>query len=118
MIMQRSYGPGFAVISRRGSVVRLNSNSTLKALGFRSASMARPLDRRRPVQPGHIHKILSNPIYVGRIAHKAQVHGGQYQPIIAQDLWDQVQRNLRPSWSDENQENAPVVRGPARWEAL
>jgi hypothetical protein len=25
---------------------------SLKALGFRSAPMARPLDRRRPVQPG------------------------------------------------------------------
>jgi site-specific DNA recombinase len=25
---------------------------------------------------GHVYKILSNPIYVGRIAHKGQVHEG------------------------------------------
>jgi site-specific DNA recombinase len=44
---------------------------------------------------GHIYKILSNPIYVGRIAHKGQVHEGQHQPIVIQDLWDRVQQNLR-----------------------
>jgi site-specific DNA recombinase len=44
---------------------------------------------------GHIYKILSNPIYVGRIAHKGQVHEGQRQPIVIQDLWDRVQQNLR-----------------------
>jgi len=43
---------------------------------------------------GHIYKILSNPIYVGRIAHKGQVHEGQHQPIVIQDLWDRVQQNL------------------------
>jgi DNA-binding transcriptional LysR family regulator len=43
---------------------------------------------------GHIYKILSNLIYVGRIAHKGQVHQGQHQPIVPQDLWDQVQQRL------------------------
>ena len=44
---------------------------------------------------GHIYKILSNPIYVGRIAHKGQVHEGQHPPIVPQELWDQVQQRLR-----------------------
>jgi site-specific DNA recombinase len=44
---------------------------------------------------GHIYKILSNPIYVGRIAHKGQVHEGQHPPIVPQELWEQVQRDLR-----------------------
>jgi site-specific DNA recombinase len=44
---------------------------------------------------GHIYKILSNPIYVGRIAHKGQVHQGQHAPIVHQDLWDKVQQSLR-----------------------
>ncbi len=43
---------------------------------------------------GHLYKILSNPIYVGRIAHKGQVHEGQHPPIIDQDLWAQVQQSL------------------------
>src|SRR6202795_2583916 len=44
---------------------------------------------------GHVYKLLSNPIYVGRIAHKGQVHEGQHEPIVSQDLWDGVQRGLR-----------------------
>ena len=44
---------------------------------------------------GHIYKLLSNPIYVGRIAHKGQVHEGQHPPIVDQDLWDRVQQSLR-----------------------
>ena len=38
---------------------------------------------------------LSNPIYVGRIAHKGQVHEGQHPPIVSLELWDEVQQSLR-----------------------
>src|SRR5271170_4266896 len=44
---------------------------------------------------GHIYRILSNPIYVGRIAQKGQVHEGQHPPVVTRDLWDQVQQSLR-----------------------
>ena len=44
---------------------------------------------------GHVYRLLSNPIYVGRIAHKGQVHEGQHPPIVPQELWEQVQRGLR-----------------------
>jgi site-specific DNA recombinase len=47
-----------------------------------------------PLSRGHIYKILSNPIYVGRIAHKGQTHDGQHPPIVGQDLWEQVQQRL------------------------
>jgi site-specific DNA recombinase len=46
------------------------------------------------VSRGHIYKILSNPIYVGRIAHKGQVHAGQHPPLVTQDLWDEVRQRL------------------------
>ena len=43
---------------------------------------------------GHIYKILSNPIYVGRIAHKDQIYDGHHPPIVTLDLWDEVQQSL------------------------
>jgi site-specific DNA recombinase len=45
---------------------------------------------------GHIYKILSNPIYVGRIAHKGQVqvHEGQQPLIVTQGLWNEVRQSL------------------------
>src|ERR1700688_3335882 len=44
---------------------------------------------------GHVYKLLSNPIYVGRIAHKGQIYEGHHPPIVTLDLWDQVQQRLR-----------------------
>jgi hypothetical protein len=43
---------------------------------------------------GHIYKILSNPIYVGRIAHKGQIYEGHHPPLVTLDLWEQVQQSL------------------------
>src|SRR6202162_2178223 len=44
---------------------------------------------------GHIYKLLSNAIYVGRIAHKGQSYEGHHPPIVTLDLWDGVQQSLR-----------------------
>jgi site-specific DNA recombinase len=46
------------------------------------------------ISRGHIYKMLSNPIYVGRIAHKGQAHEGQHPPIVTVDLWDEVRQSL------------------------
>lgn len=43
---------------------------------------------------GHLYRILSNPIYLGRIAHKGQVYPGNHPAIIDQELWNQVQARL------------------------
>ncbi|APE44410.1 resolvase [Sulfitobacter alexandrii] len=44
---------------------------------------------------GHIHHILTNPIYAGRIRHKDKVHEGQHDPIIDPERWDRVQHVLQ-----------------------
>src|SRR5271156_3062604 len=46
------------------------------------------------VSRGHLYKILSNPIYLGRLTHKGQAHDGLHDPIIDQDAWDRVQTLL------------------------
>ena len=79
-----------------GSVVRLKQQ--LDAEGFRLPVRIDGAGRSTggaPISRGHIYKILSNPIYAGRIGHKGQVHEGQHQPILSRDLWEQVQQSLR-----------------------
>jgi site-specific DNA recombinase len=88
-----------------GSVVRIKQR--LDAEGFRLPIRIDGGGRSTgggPFSRGHIYKILSNPIYVGRIAHKGQVHEGQHPPIVTQDLCSLLQdypasprvRNVRP----------------------
>ena len=43
---------------------------------------------------GHIYHILTNPIYAGRIRHKANVYPGQHSAIITPGVWDKFQEQL------------------------
>ena len=44
---------------------------------------------------GHLHYLLTNPVYAGRIRHRRRVYPGQHEPIIEQDVWDAVQAQLQ-----------------------
>lgn len=48
-----------------------------------------------PFTRGHIHQILTNPIYAGRIRHKGRVHQGQHKPIIEPGRWDALQARMQ-----------------------
>jgi hypothetical protein len=103
-----------------GSVVRLKQR--LDAEGFRLPVRIDRAGRSTgggPLSRGHIYKILSNPIYVGRIGHKGQVHEGQHPPIVSQDMWDKVRQCLRDHLGGRgDEENTPSVRGSARGKTL
>ena len=43
---------------------------------------------------GHIHHILTSPIYAGRIPHKGKTHEGQHPAIIDPERWERVQMQL------------------------
>ena len=43
---------------------------------------------------GHLYKLLSNPIYIGRIPHKRASHPGMHEAIIDRSTWDKVQSQL------------------------
>jgi hypothetical protein len=48
----------------------------------------------RPFSRGHLYRILANPIYLGQIAHKGQLHPGQHEALIEPDTWEAVQSKL------------------------
>jgi DNA invertase Pin-like site-specific DNA recombinase len=43
---------------------------------------------------GHLYRILSNPIYIGRIPHKGHSYKGEHDAIIDSETWDKVQAQL------------------------
>jgi len=45
----------------------------------------------QPFVRGPLYHVLSNPIYIGKVAHRGQLHDGQHEAIIDQALWDAVQ---------------------------
>lgn len=64
-------------------------------LGLRSRERVRGVGRvsgGKLFDSGHIHYLLNNPIYAGRIRHKGQVYEGQHAAIIDPKIRDQVQQ--------------------------
>jgi site-specific DNA recombinase len=47
-----------------------------------------------PFRIGHLYTILRNHVYRGEIKHKGEVHAGDHQSVIDQDLWDKAQVQL------------------------
>jgi len=55
----------------------------------------------RPFTRGQIYKLLSNPIYIGEIHHKGQVHDGKHEAIIDRVTWDSAQQMLAANLQGE-----------------
>jgi site-specific DNA recombinase len=48
-----------------------------------------------PISRGHLYWILSNPIYVGRLRHKGQIHDGLHPAIVDIDIWERLQQRRK-----------------------
>jgi site-specific DNA recombinase len=50
---------------------------------------------KKPFTRGHIYKLLSNPIYIGRVHHAGQYYEGEHEGIVDLVQWEKVQAGLR-----------------------
>ncbi len=57
----------------------------------------------RPVSRGMLYSLLANPVYIGKVRHKGDIHEGEHEAIIDRDLFEAVQRQLETG--------APVAMG-------
>ncbi len=71
-----------AEVDRRGWVTPARTTRRADAVG------------NRPFSRGHLYRILTNPIYIGKIPHKESVFDGQHPAIIDNQLWKAVQERL------------------------
>jgi site-specific DNA recombinase len=49
----------------------------------------------QPFSRGALYALLSNPLYIGEIAHKGARYPGQHEAILDRQTWDSVQDQLR-----------------------
>lgn len=57
-------------------------------------SAGRRIRGGQPLSRGHIYRLLSNPLYIGRIPHNGESYEGQHPAIIDPETWDAVQKRL------------------------
>src|SRR4030088_1585416 len=85
----------FALYLELGCVRRLKE--AVDRRGWTTKRFATSVGRMRggrPISRGHLYRILSNPLYIGQIAHKGQLHPGQHEALIEGDIWAAVEAQL------------------------
>jgi DNA invertase Pin-like site-specific DNA recombinase len=57
----------------------------------------------RPFTRGHLYRILSNPIYVGRVPYNGESFPGNHPAIVDEEMWQAVQRKLAENLQGQRQ---------------
>jgi site-specific DNA recombinase len=86
----------FALYLELGSVRKLQEETSRLGLKTKIRTLA---DGRRwgggAFSRGHLYRILSSPIYIGRIPHRQTSYNGEHEAIIDAETWDKVQAKLK-----------------------
>ncbi len=85
----------FRLYLTHGSVSRVKEEADRLGLrSKRSPGSEGRMQGGRELGRGYLYKLLGNPLYAGKIAHKDQVHDGQHEAIIEPETWEAVQAKL------------------------
>ncbi|NMC34939.1 MAG: recombinase family protein [Veillonellaceae bacterium] len=83
--------PQFTAVVRE-LYVRAANGATRRELARWLNDQGVPTRSGRPWHYASVARILSNPAYMGRIPFRGDVLPGTHEPLVPDDLWDQVQR--------------------------
>jgi site-specific DNA recombinase len=92
----------FAFYLELGSVRRVKEVADRLGLRTKRRSVKGNPQGGKPFSRGHIYKLLSNPIYIGRIAHKGQLYQGRHDALIDEETWAAVQAQLATNAHDRH----------------
>ena len=85
----------FALYREFGCVRRIKEEADRLGLKTKRRTTASGCERGgMPFSRGHIYGLLSNPIYIGQIAHKGQLYPGQHPALIDIETWNTVRDQL------------------------
>jgi site-specific DNA recombinase len=63
----------------------------LKTKGYKNKSWTSATGNKiigKDFNLARIYKLINNPVYIGKIAHKGQIYDGEHESIIPQELWN------------------------------
>ena len=85
----------FALYREFGCVRRVKEEADRLGLRTKHSTTASGTERGgKSFSRGHIYHLLSNPIYIGQIAHKGQLYPGQHPALIDAETWTAVRDQL------------------------
>src|SRR5437667_8758505 len=96
----------FALHRELGCVRRVKDEADRLGLRTKRSTTAKGTERGgTPFSRGHIYTLLSNSIYIGKIAHKGQLYPGQHPALIDTETWAAVRDQLATNASDHRRKS-------------
>lgn len=91
--------------------------NTLKNTTEYMATIGLTTSKGRPFVKSMVHKILTNPFYVGTIHFGGKDYPGAQEPIISQELFQKVQNKMHQTKRGGIRKHNPVFKGMIRCES-
>jgi len=86
----------FELYLRRQSLI--SAAEELRARGWSNKAWTSRKGRAlggAPFDKTSLQKLLTNPVYIGKVKHHSDLHRGEHEAMIDVDLWNRVQMTLR-----------------------
>jgi site-specific DNA recombinase len=91
----------FALYRELGCVRRVKQEADRVGLRTKCTRTGNGIERGgKSFSRGHLYRLLANPIYTGRIAHKGELYPGQQPALIDNETWTAVRNQLAANASD------------------
>ncbi len=68
----------------------------------------------RPLVKSQIHRLLSNPFYIGKMTWKGRIYHGKHEPLISAELYERVQQRIKRKTAPKYAKHNPVFKGLMR----
>ena len=72
----------------------------------------------RPFDKTSLHRLLTNPIYLGKVRHRGEEFKGEHEAIVDEAVWNSVQqmllRNSRNGGAETRNKYGALLRGLIR----
>jgi site-specific DNA recombinase len=68
----------------------------------------------RPLVKSQLHRVLSNPFYMGKMVWKGKLYDGKHEPLISVELFERVQQRMRRKTTPKYNKHNPVFKGMMR----
>jgi site-specific DNA recombinase len=76
-----------------GNVVRELRERNWQTKGWTSKEGR--INSSKPFTKAILHRVLTNPLYLGKVTLKDELHDGEHEAIIDQDIYDRVQSQMK-----------------------
>ena len=65
----------------------------------------------RPLVKSQLHRLLSDPFYIGKMTWKGRIYDGKHEPLISAELFERVQQRMKRKKTPKYAKHNPLFKG-------